>query len=212
MHIHFSKIPSLCWEFQFSVSCLWSVVRLSTLSQELQCVGFRRMFTCSPIVFAHADVTPPVGLQYLYALNPSCLGEPCPTQPKQVKTIPTIEVGKEGLEAFIVWINVNGFPTTKKWTYVQMKDRSVECGLLTYVQCEFRHQNTRSGWGPWPQPEHHWKGYQSIQWRPWNPAVLWQRKNGSARRKNCRTRLNDANLEPWVRNCVPGGQPLPQPT
>ena len=31
----------------------------------------------------------------LYALNPSCVGEPCPTQPKQVKTIPTIEVGKE---------------------------------------------------------------------------------------------------------------------
>ena len=50
----------------------------------------------------------------LYALNPSCIGEPCPTQPKQVKTIPTIEVGKEGLAAFTVWINVNGFPSTKK--------------------------------------------------------------------------------------------------
>ena len=49
-----------------------------------------------------------------YALNPSCIGEPCPTQPKQVKTIPTIEVGKEGLAAFTVWINVNGFPSQKK--------------------------------------------------------------------------------------------------
>ena len=50
----------------------------------------------------------------LYASNPSRIGEPCPTQPKQVKTIPTIEVGKEGLAAFTVWINVNGFPSTKK--------------------------------------------------------------------------------------------------
>ena len=43
-------------------------------------------------------------------VNPSCVEEPCPAQPKQVVTIPTIEVGKEGLAAFTVWINVNGFP------------------------------------------------------------------------------------------------------
>ena len=85
------------------------------------------------------------GSKNLYALNPYCIGEPCPTQPKQVKTIPTIEVGKEGLAAFTVWINVNGFPShKKKWTYVQMKDRSVECGLATYVQCEFRHPATKT--------------------------------------------------------------------
>ena len=28
-------------------------------------------------------------------VNPSCMGEPCPAQPKQVVKIPTIEVGKE---------------------------------------------------------------------------------------------------------------------
>ena len=32
--------------------------------------------------------------------------EPCPTQLKQEVTITTIEVGKEGLEALTVWINV----------------------------------------------------------------------------------------------------------
>ena len=32
-------------------------------------------------------------------------------------------MGKEGLAAFTVWINVNGFPSQKKWTYIQMKDR-----------------------------------------------------------------------------------------
>ena len=59
-----------------------------------------------PIYFHHRVSCMPV--------NPSCVGEPCPAQPKQVETIPTIEVGKEGLAAFTVWINVNGFPSTKK--------------------------------------------------------------------------------------------------
>ena len=61
--------------------------------------------------------TPISGMYNLYALNPSFLGEPCPTQPKQVKTIPTIAVGKEGLVAFTVWINVNGFPPKKMNIY-----------------------------------------------------------------------------------------------
>ena len=90
-----------------------------------------------------------------------------------------------------------------------MKDRSVEMlprDLRSMWIPPPRHQNTiRSTRGPWPRPGHHWKGYQSIQWRPWNPAVLWQRKNRSARRKNCRTRPNDANPEPRVPDCAPRG-------
>ena len=37
----------------------------------------------------------------------------------------------------------------------------------------------------------HWKGYQSIQWRPWNQAVLRWTKNRSARRKNHRISQGD---------------------
>ena len=60
--------------------------------------AFYAMYSCMPV-------------------NPSCVEEPCPAQPRQVVTIPTIEVGKEGLAAFTVWINVNmvnGFPSKKK--------------------------------------------------------------------------------------------------
>ena len=37
----------------------------------------------------------------------------------------------------------------------------------------------------------HWKGYQSIQWRPWNQAVFRWTKNRSARRKNHRISQGD---------------------
>ena len=46
---------------------------------------------------------------YLYAVDPSCLGEPCPTLSGQVKTRPHYRSGEEGSEAFTVEINVR-FP------------------------------------------------------------------------------------------------------
>ena len=97
-----------------------------------------------------------------------------------------------------------GFPSM----YVQMKDRPLECGPATYVPCEFRHPTTktqRSAWGPWPWPAHHWKGYQSIQWRPRNPAVLWQRKNRSARRKKLPQSPKMMQIPNLVRDCAPRG-------
>ena len=41
------------------------------------------------------------------------------------------------------------------------------------IQVNSQHPVTRTQRSAgWPRPEHHWKLYQSIQWRPWNPAVL----------------------------------------
>ena len=90
-----------------------------------------------------------------------------------------------------------------------MKDRSVECGLATYVQCEFRHPATKT-----QDPREVHDHDRNITGKDTNPFsegretqlyLIWQRKNRSARRKNCRTRLNDANPEPRVRNCAPRG-------
>ena len=89
-----------------------------------------------------------------------------------------------------------------------MKDRSVECGPATYVQCEFRHPATKTQ-DPREVHDHDpdITRKDTIQWRPWNPAVLWQRKNRSARRKNCRTRPNGMMQipNPRFRIARPGG-------
>ena len=123
----------------------------------------------------------------------SYLGAPCPT-PRGDRTgtnEPHYRSGEGGSEAFTVWINV-GFPST----YVQVKDRPLECGPATKIRAKFptpRHQNHKD---PLEVHDHdrnnHWKGYQSIQWRPWNQAVFRWTKNRSARRKNHRISQGDS--------------------
>ena len=130
----------------------------------------------------------------------SYLGAPCPNPPPppggtgQVLTNPTIEVGKEVPRHSQCGLML-GFPST----YVQVKDRPLECGPATKIRAKFptpRHQNHKD---PPEVHDHdrnnHWKGYQSIQWRPWNQAVFRWTKNRSARRKNHRISQGD-DLKP----------------
>ena len=89
-----------------------------------------------------------------------------------------------------------------------MKDRSVEFGLATYVQCEFRHPATKT-----QDPREVHDHDRNITGKDTNPfsegretqLYYGRGKTGVPGEKNCRTRLNDANPEPRVRNCAPRG-------
>ena len=89
-----------------------------------------------------------------------------------------------------------------------MKDRSVEFGLATYVQCEFRHPATKT-----QDPREVHDHDRNITGKDTNPfsegretqLYYGRGKTGVPGEKNCRTRLKDANPEPWVRNCAPRG-------
>ena len=90
-----------------------------------------------------------------------------------------------------------------------MKDRSVEFGLATYVQCEFRHPATKT-----QDPREVHDHDRNITGKDTNPfsegretqLYYGRGKTGVPGEKiNCRTRLKDANPEPRVRNCAPRG-------
>ena len=111
---------------------------------------------------------------------------PDPRGTWQVLTKPHYISGEGGSEAFTVRINVR-FPST--YVYRWRTGRWNTAPWLK-IHANFttpRHQNYRD------LPEvhdhdrnYHWKGYQSIKWRPWNQAVFRWTKNRSARRKNHR--------------------------
>ena len=89
-----------------------------------------------------------------------------------------------------------------------MKDRSVECGLATYVQCEFRHPATKT-----QDPREVHDHDRNITGKDTNPfsegretqLYYGRGKTGVPGEKTAAARLNDANPEPRVRNCAPRG-------
>ena len=119
---------------------------------------------------------------------------PDPQGTGQVLTNPTIEVGKEVPRHSQCGLML-GFPST----YVQVKDRPLECGPATKDPCEIPDtpspKSQKPAGGPWPWPEQSLERIPIIQWRPWNQAVFRWTKNRSARRKNHRISQGD-DLKP----------------
>ena len=128
-------------------------------------------------------------LGHMYVCMPvisSYLGAPCPTQrgSGQVLTNPTIEVGKEvprhSQYGLMLMVSPQHMYRWRTGLWNRPRDLKIHANFPTPP-----HQNHKD---PPEFHDHdrnsHWKGYQSIQWRPWNQAVFRWTKNWSARRKN----------------------------
>ena len=123
---------------------------------------------------------------------------PDPRETGQVLTNPTIEVGKEvpkNLQCGLMLVKKKSPQHMYKW-------RTGLCNAAPRLKIHAnfptpRHQNHKD---PPEVHDHdrnnHWKGYQSIQWRPWNQAVFRLTKNRNVRRKNHRISQGDGRKTP----------------